>query len=294
MKVMSQAESYGQRIREILPELQIRSVVFNEEGLTNDVAIVNDEFILRFPKNDYAVDCLKNEIHILKLLENHLSINIPVTLYESQDAMCYRKISGEPLRRDRLLKLEPDAQQFIANQLATFHKEMHSFPAQETLNLETSVAVLFRVDWMEAYRRIKEKVFPLLQLHTREWAKEHFESFLEDEGNFDYESKLIHADLMPYHVLFDEEKKQINGIIDFGCAGLGDPAIDIGVVINQYGESFLEKFYQFYPEAKQYLKRARFYAGAIEMRWILTAIETGDNSWFAVHVGTAKDMRYGS
>ncbi len=291
---MKRIESYEQRICEIFPELQIRSVVFNDEGLTNDVAVVNDELIFRFPKNDYAADCLKNEVHILKLLRNSISLNIPITLHESQDAMCYRKIAGEPLRRDILLKLEVDTQQFIANQLATFHKELHSVPVEEIANLETSVAVLFREDWVEAYRRIQDKVFPLMQRHTREGAKEHFESFLDDESSFEYKPKLIHADLMPYHVLFDEQKKQINGIIDFGCAGLGDPAIDIGVIINQYGESFLDKFYEIYPELREHLKRARFYAGAIEMRWILTGIESGDNSWFAVHVGTAKDMKYGS
>lgn len=291
---MNKTESYECRISEIFPEMQIHNIVFNDEGLTNDVVVVNDELIFRFPKNDYAVDCLKNEVRILKLLRNSISLNIPVVLYESQDVMCYRKISGGTLRRDILLKLDADTQQFIANQLATFHKELHSFPVKEVPNLETSVAVLFQEDWVEAYRRIQEKVFPLLQRHTREWAKTHFESFLADESNFEFENKLIHADLMPYHVLLDERKKQISGIIDFGCAGLGDPATDIGVIINQYGESFLEKFYEIYPELQEYLKRARFYAGAIEMRWILTGIESEDNSWFAVHVGTAKDRKYGA
>ncbi len=106
--------------------------------------------------------------------------------------------------------------------------------------------------------------------------------------------QLSTASLMPYHVLFDKQKRQINGIIDFGCAGLGDPAIGIGVIINQYGESFLERFYEIYPEVKGYLKRAQFYAGEIEMRWILTGMESGDMSWFAVHVDNAKDMKHGS
>lgn len=291
---MRRTESYEQRIGEIFPELQIRSIEFNGEGLTNDVAVINEELIFRFPKNEYAVNCLRNEIRILKLLKSYISLNVPVALYESEDAMCYRMIAGEPLRRDILLKFEADIQQSIADELARFHKELHNVPVKEIPNLETSVAVLFREDWVESYRRIQDKVFPLMQQHTREWAKEHFESFLEDESNFEYERKLIHADLAPYHVLFDRQKNQINGIIDFGCAGLGDPAIDIGVVINQYGESILDRFYQVYPEAKEYLKRARFYAGAIEMRWILTGIESGDKSWFAVHVNSAKDMKYSS
>ncbi|MGH9956410.1 MAG: phosphotransferase family protein, partial [Pyrinomonadaceae bacterium] len=78
--------------------------------------------------------------------------------------------------------------------------------------------------------------------------------------------------------------------IDFGCAGLGDPAIDFGVIIYNYGESFMKRFYQVYPGAESYLKRARFYAGAQEVRWLLTGVERNDPWWFAVHVGSAKDV----
>ncbi|HEY0079616.1 MAG TPA: hypothetical protein VGB73_13465 [Pyrinomonadaceae bacterium] len=54
----------------------------------------------------------------------------------------------------------------------------------------------------------------------------------------------------------------------------------------------MDRFYETYPEAESYLKRARFYAGAQEVRWLLTGIERNELRWFAVHVGGAKDMRY--
>ena len=114
---------------------------------------------------------------------------------------------------------------------------------------------------------------------------EHFESHLADRSNFEYELKMIDTDIPPYHIMFDKQRKRINGIIDFGCAGLGDPAIDFGVIIYNYGESFMRRFYEVYPEAESYLKRARFYAGAQEVRWLLTGIERNDPMWFAVHVG---------
>ncbi|MCI0336394.1 MAG: phosphotransferase, partial [Acidobacteria bacterium] len=64
------------------------------------------------------------------------------------------------------------------------------------------------------------------------------------------------------------------------------------VITYNYGESFLSRFYKIYPEAENYLRRARFYAGAQELRWLLTGIERNNNLWFAVHVGSAKDMNY--
>jgi hypothetical protein len=38
----------------------------------------------------------------------------------------------------------------------------------------------------------------------------------------------------------------------------------------------LSRLYRVYPEAETYLKRARFYAGAQEVRWLLRGIEAND------------------
>jgi aminoglycoside 2''-phosphotransferase len=132
----------------------------------------------------------------------------------------------------------------------------------------------------------------LLQRHQRDWATVHFESHLNDKSNFEYELKVVDTDIPPYHILFDSQKKRINGIIDFGCAGLGDPAIDFGVIMYSYGESFLSRFYQFYPAAETYLRRARFYAGSIELRWVLQGIERNDPKRLTAHIGCAKDMKF--
>jgi aminoglycoside 2''-phosphotransferase len=146
--------------------------------------------------------------------------------------------------------------------------------------------------WVNVYERIREKVFPLLLPHVRDWVTEHFESHLADRSNFEYELRMVDTDIPPYHILYDKERIRINGIIDFGCAGLGDPAIDFGVIIYHYGESFMEKLFVSYPEAETHLKRSRFYAGAHEVRWLLTGLERNDTLWFGVHVGSAKDVKY--
>jgi aminoglycoside 2''-phosphotransferase len=294
MSGMSKLESYESRIREIAPEIKIENLSLNCEGLMNDIVIVNDEMVFRFPKHEYGFKHLKDEAKILHLLRNHISLEIPLLLYESQDALAYRFIHGETLRRDMLMMLPEDDQQAIADQLAQFFKELHGVPINEVSDFEIPMAdALMKYEgWMRVYQRIRDKVFPLLLPHVREWATEHFESHLADKSNFEYELKMVDTDIPPYHIMFDRQQQRINGIIDFGCAGLGDPALDFGVVIYNYGESFMNRFYKFYPEAEAYLKRARFYAGAQEVRWLLTGIERNDPMWFAVHVGSAKDMIY--
>lgn len=284
---------YEKRIRELAPELVVDSISLNRDGLVNDIVIVNGALVFRFPKHEYGFKHLKDEARILGLLQDYISLEIPFPLYESDDCLAYRMISGETLRRDTLMKLPEPDQQAIADQLAQFLDELHNLPVNEITDFKIPMAdaLMKYKDWVNVYRRIRERVFPLLLPHLREWVAEHFEPYLANESNFDYELKMVDTDIPPYHILFDRARRRINGIIDFGCAGLGDPAIDLGVLIYNYGESFVNRLYKAYPEARNYLKRARFYAGAQEVQWLLTGIERNEPWWFAVHVGSAKDVK---
>ena len=291
---MDELPTYEERIRRLAPEVSVSSLTINREGLLNDVVVVNGDLVFRFPKHEYGFKHLKDEARILRLLQDYITLDIPSPLYESDDCLGYRLIPGETLRRDVLLRLPEGDQQAMADQLAQFLKELHGLPVKQITDFEMPMAdALMKYDgWVRAYESIREEVFPLLMRHVREWVTEHFESHLAERGNFEYELKMVDTDIPPYHILFDRLRNRINGVIDFGSAGLGDPAIDFGVIIYNYGESFMERFYRIYPEAEVYLKRARFYAGAHEVRWLLTGIRRNDLWWFAVHIGGAKDMKY--
>jgi aminoglycoside 2''-phosphotransferase len=291
---MGDLDSYEKQIREICPRLAIQTVRLNDSGLLNDIVIVDDELVFRFVKRSFGYKDPREEGSLLNFLSRYITLPIPKPLHQSPDVLVYRFIPGITLRRDVLFRLAENDQQAIADQLAQFFKELHSVPTDEILDFELPRAdALMKYDgWVNTYARIREKVFPLLMPHVREWATEHFESHLAERSNFEYEFKMVNTDTPPYHIIFDRQRKRISGIIDFGCAGLGDPAIDFGVIIYNYGETLMRRFYKIYPEAEDYLKRARFYAGAIEVRWLLAGIEKNDVWWFAVHAGSAKDVGY--
>ncbi|HVF88865.1 MAG TPA: phosphotransferase [Blastocatellia bacterium] len=264
-----------------------------DEGNTNDVVIVNREIVFRFLKEEGSVESLKGELKILGLLENHISLRIPRPLYQEHDLVVYHLIPGKPLRRDILLRLGQGEQQLIADQLATFHRELHGVGVDNGLRsgLPNSDAFHTQDDWLRVYGRIQERVFPYLPPHAREWARSLFDSLLDCPGHFEYEPALIYGSLSEFHIVFDEERNRVNGIIDFGTAGLGDPAIDIAVLIYLYGETFCARLGKAYPEARSYLKRARHYAETFELLWALNGIETGDPRWFLSHIGTARGIR---
>ncbi|MBW4638006.1 MAG: phosphotransferase [Gloeocapsa sp. UFS-A4-WI-NPMV-4B04] len=290
---MNKLDTYEQRIRDIFPEISIENISINDEGFNDDIIIVNETLIFCFPKHEHAVSKLDIEVKLIELIRNYVTLDIPKIFYKSREVIAYFMIHGVTLRRDILIGLDQGKNQLIAEQLATFLKELHSVPIHNSdFDIPIADVPSKYNDWVELYDRIESEVFPHLMLHTREWAKSHFESFLDTKSNFEYEPKLIHGDIGPYHILFDRQKNCINGVIDFGSAGLGDPAMDIATIIHSYGESFLSRFSTVYPEISSYLKRARFYAETFELQWALSGINSQDITWFLGHLGSAKDIKY--
>jgi len=288
---MTDVNSFVNRIRWIAPELQITSTRMNNEGLSNDVILVNEQFVFRFPKNERGRQQLAKEAEILRLLRRYITLQTPEPLYQHPDLLGYRLIPGEPLRRDVLMKLETYERQKIADQLAEFLLQMHAIPfAQVAPESAKADCLMDYENWKSHYERIRKTVFPLLQEYQRQWASQLYETQLADKKNFEYQQILVHTDLTPYHILFDPENKRLSGIIDFGCAGVGDPALDVGLLIYFYGQSFVNLLYKKYPAIQTHLDRARFYASAMELRWLLTGLERDDPMWFAVHIGSARDI----
>ena len=47
---MKKIDKYQQQIHDAFPELSIEQISLNEEGLNNDILVINEELIFRFPK----------------------------------------------------------------------------------------------------------------------------------------------------------------------------------------------------------------------------------------------------
>src|SRR5262249_2824179 len=153
-----------------------------------------------------------------------------------------------------------DEQDQIVKQISTFLYQLHNIPIEVVRlnNILQSDVNRGYDDWVRLFEDVQRELFPYMWPYSKEWAINHFEPILRDSDFMNYEPKLIDGDLAPYHILFNRKEKMVSGIVDFGTAGIGDPAADFACIIYQYGESFLEKISKYYPEVDNYIERARF------------------------------------
>jgi aminoglycoside 2''-phosphotransferase len=285
------AKTLRQRVQLIMPELEIQNFEINQEGLINDVAIVNKKLVFRFAKTEKYAKILDDEMKILDIIRSRIGVEVPTPIYRNQDSVVYPFLDGQPFLREILLRLPKDVQVRTAEQLGKFLYGLHTSGITGLdWDIPPTLAPVTQERWLDIRQRVKEKIYPLLLKHQVQWAENLFDSVLSKPDSFNYRQALIHGDLAPYHILFDAEKDKITGVIDFGVAGIGDPASDIGSLISSYGEIFVIMMKSTYPNLDEYLPRARFYAQSIELQWVLLGLETGEQFWFTAHLGGARDV----
>ena len=288
------SEIYLKRIREAFPNLEIRTICNNSDGLTNDVLIINDDLVFRFPKNEtWARELLANEIKVIKLLRNLVEIPLPQFELTAEDLAVHRFIRGKPLCRHDVLKSNEKEKTKNAEQLGVFLKQMHNVPMAEVRRHEigNSDTNRSREVWLKLYEDAQKELFPFMMPHVREITVEHFATIRRDADFMKHVPCLMNGDFVPYHILFDETQRKIVGMIDFGTAGIGDAAADFACVIYNYGEEFLKRMTRVYPEIPASIDRARFWAGTLELQWALSGIRTKNVWWHLVSMSGARDTQ---
>jgi aminoglycoside 2''-phosphotransferase len=289
---MIESESYWhQQVHQVMPDLEIISLKLHREGLVNDVVIVNDQWVIRFTKTGWGKEQMALEGYLMRQLQSRLTLSIPSPEMLQDGVLVYPLLRGKEFRREIWERTDQIGQQRYADQIGQFLDELHGTDT-ETMDLELppTLAPITKETWEEIFERVVEIVYPHLLPHQIDWVDGLFSDAFTTPHFFDFEPALVHGDLAPYHILYSPEETRIKAVIDFGVAGMGDPATDLGSLINYYGESLVSKIKNAYPTLDELLPRARFYARAIELQWALLGVESGEYYWFTAHIGGARDI----
>jgi aminoglycoside 2''-phosphotransferase len=286
---MSDHARFLDRIREVTPELGIVTSRHIQEGMVNDVVIVNDQIVFRFPKTVQGQEDLAHEARVLDIVRRHVAVPVPAPVLHRPDVASHRMVQGVPLMREDLYRLSPARRRAVMEDLGRFLRDLHAIPARELADVGLSHSIRTADVWRAMYARIEETLFPLLFRNQRESVRRHFAPVLEGRLRLDVDPVLVHGDLAPYHILVDPECTRLTGVIDFGTVGLGDPAVDIATLLAHYGGRLVDDMRATYPFDDATWERACFRAGCLELEWALIGLERNDLSMLVAHIGGARD-----
>ncbi|WP_270180878.1 phosphotransferase family protein [Alkalihalobacillus sp. CinArs1] len=268
--------NYKREINAIYPELTITKLELNTIGQNNDVVIVNENLVFRFPKYDEGILALKNETAVLEEVRKHVTLPVPFPTYMSLQTQevgkvfaGYDLIEGEPFWKEEFQKITVEDKERIANQLGTFLSKLHSVPIEQS-----NAAIHHEVESL--YVRIQNLLFQHMREDARKDVSNLFESFLEKVKETRVHKKRIHGDFGASNILWDPEKREITGIIDFGETEIGDPAYDFAGLLASYGNEFVERCLAFYSEREDLLERVTFYKNTFALQEALHGIEHND------------------
>ncbi|MHB8470426.1 MAG: phosphotransferase [Gaiellaceae bacterium] len=189
-------------------------IVEVDDGFDYEVAIVDDAWVFRWPRRPGAAAALEREIELLPRLAPELPVAVPRfdhVLRQPELCVAYPLIDGDPL-------VGEDGEGVRA-----FLSALHSLAAG-ALPLE-------RPDWVDEYvgrcERFARDVLPLLDVDEQARARE---LLLEAETLTGFDPVPVHGDLLPEHLRC--RGGRLVGVIDWGDACIGDPALDYAWLLN--------------------------------------------------------------
>ena len=184
-----------------------------DDGYDFEVAVVDEEWVFRFPRRSGVEEALELEVVLLPTLAPSLPVSVPSFEYVSRDPLFvgYRLIRGEPL-------VDEDG-----DGVRAFLDALHAF--------DRSKLPVGPLDWIDGYRaqcaEFDRLVMPLLETDRRVQAQRLFH---EVETLLGFEPALLHADLGPEHLLVHDGR--LASVIDWGDTRVGDPALDYAWLLN--------------------------------------------------------------
>jgi aminoglycoside 2''-phosphotransferase len=260
---MSQTlDHYRAAICENFPTVLITTLEYLSEGWESVACQVNGHLVFLFPKRDIAEHYLRTEIRLLSELAPHLPLPIPSFDYVADPPgqhvlfafAGYELVPGTSSMNwpDEVMQAD-----WWKPPVGAFLTALHSFPVSrarelgvrpinQTAKLTGKAAA--PANWHETmsdfYELTRQHAFPLLSGELQRQLARRFERFLAEERHFAFEPVLVHADLWQDHILLNMQEQQVSGIIDFGDAGIGDPAMDVWPSLLPYYSGKVDETFQ--------------------------------------------------
>jgi aminoglycoside phosphotransferase (APT) family kinase protein len=266
-------------LKEQFPAIDIKNIHNIGEGFDNTVFNLNNEILLRFPRREVAVSILQIEKNLLPLIKDQIGIQTTVPIiYGSPSKLFpwpflgYNFIKGKPpthlSRNERIQMIEP---------LAKFLKNLHSIPLKSLKKANLPFDTLKRLNISFRKPQLLKYVNQAIQqdlIKSEDKINHYLENINEIQSNTSF--VLVHGDLHFKNIIVNDSN-QIEGIIDWGDAHIGNPELDLSIVYSLIPSEVRNNFYEIYGEISVKSKQlAKFKAIYTTILLLLFANEQKD------------------
>jgi aminoglycoside phosphotransferase (APT) family kinase protein len=224
--------SFAARVEAVAPQTPVALL---GEGLDHAVYSVGETLLVRlaFEPDAGATD---RDAQLLRLIAARSPLPVPVPELADDAAGClvYRRLPGVPLlgvaRPERARIAEAQA-----HRLAQFLVALHGTPADAVDGL------IERDDTpLDAYVEEARATYATHAAHVPASAREPVEALLAAPPPAGPAAPcLCHADLGAEHLLADPSTATLTGVIDWSDAAVTDPALDLGRLLRDVGDTAL-------------------------------------------------------
>ena len=269
-------------IRALFPDEEIKELTHISVGWNSHVYILNGKFTIKIPKTRSAVKGIEKEMALTDAIRSHLPVELPEYISRAEvdglHGFAYKLIRGgmlttKPLSSSEIYSdptgiKEINIYRSVQKQIAGILSSIHGIDP----NLVKGILSKYEHEtWDEAYRRFGRKWAMTLDrvFHGRELvaARTLLEETINGIAGCNFPERFIHGDFGGWNIIYDKNRYEITGILDWADSRMGDPAVDFSELIYDYGEQYCRELISFYGEgegaglmerAKMYLKLEGF------------------------------------
>lgn len=241
----------------LLGNYEIRSSRLANTGFNNIVIIINNEIVLKFPRNCLSSEKLISEKNFTDLLFD-FPFRIPkydILMVENRPVGRYRYIEGYPLRKMKVMN------KCVMNDFSRYFDYTSEFDM--TRFQKSHIGIYDTNSWIKSQLDLLEK----FENTGRRYIDDRYFEFLRDEiGRLeahlsDEDFTMIHGDFYRDNIILQKDLCHIAGIIDWGEAGSGDIAFDLASLAVDYDLNSVLNLIpaRFRPEKNRICERINIY-----------------------------------
>ena len=234
------------------------------QGFDNTAYLVDGAYIVRFPRRSVAAELIATERALTPVIAPALPVRIPVARFAGVPSLGYPwpfvgydVLAGETACG---FELANDERAALAAALGAFLRALHGIDPAQAIAGGLPGDTIGRLDHARRLPLATERYRELETLGLIVDGAELLEFLAAHPPQPPQRSRIVHGDLYARHLLLDGERR-LCGVIDWGDAHAGDPALDLAIAATMLSERERPAFFTAYGAIDDATWRRALYRG---------------------------------